>query len=215
MLCLRTMGRITTAALTDRGDIFAGDDPLVILRSWLAEAERSEPNDPNAMVLSTADAEGLPDSRVVLLKEVDTDGLVFFTNYESRKAEQLDASGKAAANLHWKSLGRQIRVRGMVSRIDAAASDDYYASRPLGSRIGAWASAQSRPLKSKAALMKAVAAAGIRHGAHPKRPPFWGGYRLRPVAVEFWAAGEFRLHDRFLWTQAAHEGAWHIQRLSP
>jgi pyridoxamine 5'-phosphate oxidase len=198
-----------------RTGIFKGDDPFEIARVWLAEAETTEPNDPNAIALSTVDAQGVPNARMVLLKAIEEGAFVFFTNYESAKAGELDGAGKAAFVMHWKSLQRQIRVRGVVERESDAASDAYYASRALGSRIGAWASAQSRPLASKKALMQAVAKAGVTHGTSPKRPPFWGGYRVIPLEIEFWAAGEFRLHDRFRWSRMQVDQPWDILRLNP
>lgn len=201
--------------MTDRGGNFLGDDPFALARDWLAEAGRTEPEDANAAALATVDSDGLPNVRMVLLKEIADDGFVFYTNYESAKGRELEANPKAAMVLHWKSLRRQVRIRGSVLREDGARADDYYASRPLGSRIGAWASAQSRPLASKADLVKAVAAAGLRHGAAPSRPPFWGGFRIEPVEMEFWANGEFRLHDRFRWTRAGAGGGWNVQRLNP
>jgi len=199
----------------DRGGIFAGDDPFVIARRWLNEAEASEPNDANAMALASVDRDGMPNVRMVLLKEIEPAAFVFFTNYESRKAQELDASGKAAFVLHWKSLRRQIRVRGLISREDGEMADDYFASRSLKSRLGAWASQQSRPLASRAALMAEVARVTARFGANPPRPPFWGGYRLIPTEIEFWADGPFRLHDRFEWRRPTPDGNWEILRLSP
>ncbi|MFT6451845.1 MAG: pyridoxamine 5'-phosphate oxidase [Halocynthiibacter sp.] len=200
--------------MSGREGIFAGDDPFEISRKWLAEASEKEPSDPNAAALATVDKDGLPNVRVVLLKAIEDDAFVFFTNYESQKAQELE-SGKAAFVMHWKSLQRQVRVRGIIERETQEASDEYYQSRALGSRIGAWASQQSRPLASKMALAKAVAAAGIKHGTAPKRPPFWGGYRLLPVEFEFWAAGEFRLHDRFQWRRENPLFPWEITRLNP
>ncbi|MEN8935847.1 MAG: pyridoxal 5'-phosphate synthase, partial [Planktotalea arctica] len=143
--------------MSDRSGIFAGDDPFEIARNWLAEAEASEINDPNAIALSTVDASGLPNARMVLLKEIEADAFVFFTNYESAKAGEIDQAGKAAFVMHWKSLRRQIRVRGVVSREDGPQADEYYNSRSLKSRLGAWASAQSRPLSGRAALVAQVA----------------------------------------------------------
>lgn len=201
--------------MVPRKGIFAGDDPFEIARQWLKTAEAKEINDPNAMAIATVDPDGLPNVRMVLLKEIADDAFVFFTNYESAKGQELDASGKAAFVMHWKSLRRQIRVRGLVTRESEAASDAYYKSRALGSRIGAWASKQSRPLASKTALMEAVAKEGLKHGANPKRPPFWGGYRITPLEIEFWADGEFRLHDRFKWTRASDTQAWTVDRLNP
>lgn len=198
-----------------RSGIFKGDNPFEIARSWLTEAETSEVNDPNAIALATVDADGLPNARMVLLKAIEDDAFVFFTNYESAKADEIEASGQAAFVMHWKSLQRQIRVRGSIVRESDAASDAYYKSRALGSRIGAWASQQSRPLSSKTSLMEAVAKEGLKHGPNPKRPPFWGGYRIVPTEIEFWAAGDFRLHDRFRWTRADAGGSWSIVRLNP
>lgn len=204
--------------MSDRTGIFAGDDPFDIVRAWLAEAEASEPNDPNAIALGTVDAEGLPDVRMVLLKDIDGQGadgsFVFYTNYDSAKGRQLAASGQAAFVMHWKSLRRQIRVRGSITREDGPQADAYYASRGLQSRLGAWASRQSQPLASRTALMAEVAKVGLTHGTNPPRPPFWGGFRLHPVQLEFWADGAFRLHDRFVWSKDA-SGAWQAKRLSP
>ncbi|MCB1311946.1 MAG: pyridoxamine 5'-phosphate oxidase [Sedimentitalea sp.] len=201
--------------MSDRSGIFAGDDPFAIARSWLAEAEAAELNDANAIALATVDAEGLPNVRMVLLKEIEPGAFVFYTNYTSAKARELDGAGKAAFVLHWKSLRRQIRVRGNISREEGPQADAYFASRSLKSRLGAWASAQSQPLSSRAALMAEVARVTAKHGPNPKRPPFWGGYRLAPVEIEFWADGPFRLHDRFRWRRETPDAAWQIQRLSP
>lgn len=201
--------------MSERDGIFAGDTPVEIARRWMAEAEKSEPNDANAIALSTVDSDGLPNVRMVLLKEIENDAFVFYTNYESRKGEELDNAGKAAFVIHWKSLRRQIRVRGLITREDGEQADAYYASRSLKSRLGAWASAQSRPLKSRAALMAEVAKVTASHGPNLKRPPFWGGYRLVPVEVEFWADGAFRLHDRFRWERKSPAHEWAIERLNP
>ncbi|MFT6425037.1 MAG: pyridoxamine 5'-phosphate oxidase [Celeribacter sp.] len=198
-----------------RSGIFKGDNPFEIAGSWLDEAIKTELNDPNAIALSTVDASGLPNARMVLLKAIEDDAFVFFTNYESAKADEIEASGQAAFVMHWKSLQRQIRVRGSIVRESDAASDAYYKSRALGSRIGAWASQQSRPLSSKASLMEAVAKEGLKHGPNPKRPPFWGGYRIVPTEIEFWAAGDFRLHDRFRWTRTNVDESWSVVRLNP
>lgn len=199
----------------DREGIFAGDDPFEIARRWLAEAETGEPNDPGAMALSTVDVTGMPNARMVLLKAIEPDGFVFYTNYESCKARELDGTGKAAFVIHWKSLRRQLRARGRVSREDGPQADAYFASRSLKSRLGAWASRQSRPLASRAALMAEVAKVTARHGTNPARPRFWGGYRIVPEEIEFWADGAFRLHDRFRWRRIAPGSAWEIERLSP
>lgn len=205
----------TTITDAGRGGIFAGEDPFAIARAWLTEAERSEPNDPNAIALATVDVHGLPNARMVLLKEIEADAFVFYTNYESRKAEEIDAAGKAAFVLHWKSLRRQIRARGAVSREEGPQADAYYRSRSLPSRLGAWASRQSRPLESRARLMADVAKVTALHGVDPDRPPFWGGYRIAPVEIEFWADGAHRLHDRFRWTRGGAGEPWNVVRLNP
>ncbi|WP_415233512.1 pyridoxamine 5'-phosphate oxidase [Pseudorhodobacter sp.] len=199
----------------DRGGIFAGDDPFVLAKKWLAEAEASEVNDPNAIALATVDADGMPNARMVLLKDIESAAFVFYTNYTSKKGEEIAASGKAAFVMHWKSLRRQIRVRGVTEREEGQAADDYYASRSLKSRLGAWASAQSRPLSSRTALMAEVARVTATQGPNPKRPPFWGGVRLIPNEIEFWADGMFRLHDRFRWTRSAVGDPWDVVRLNP
>ena len=199
----------------DRDGIFTGDDPFVLARSWLAEAEKTEPNDPNAIALSTVDADGLPNARMVLLKDIEDAAFVFYTNYTSKKAQEIESAGKAAFVLHWKSLRRQIRVRGLVSREEGAAADAYYASRSLKSRLGAWASDQSKPLSSRAALVAEVARQTAKHGINPARPPFWGGFRITPLELEFWADGPFRLHDRFRWSRATPQDRWSITRLNP
>lgn len=201
--------------MTDRTGLFAGDDPFDITRRWLAEAEATEINDPNAIALSTVDSAGLPNVRMVLLKEIEADAFVFYTNYESAKAGELISAGKAAFVLHWKSLQRQVRVRGMVEKEDGPQADAYYASRSLKSRLGAWASAQSRPLASRAALMAEVARVTAAKGTAPDRPPHWGGFRITPVEIEFWADGAFRLHDRFVWRRAAPGSDWSVTRLNP
>ena len=198
----------------DRTGIFAGDDPFQIAQDWLAEAVKTEPNDPNAIALATVDADGMPNARMVLLKDIEADAFVFYTNYGSQKAQEL-AGGKAAFVLHWKSLRRQLRVRGIVSKEDGPQADAYYASRSLQSRLGAWASDQSQPLSSRGALMAKVAKVTLEQGANPKRPPFWGGFRLAPLQIEFWADGAFRLHDRFRWTRQSVDSAWKIERLNP
>ncbi|MEP2531073.1 pyridoxamine 5'-phosphate oxidase [Shimia sp.] len=201
--------------MSDRTGIFAGDDPFAIARNWLAEAQVSEPNDANAIALSTVDGAGLPNARMVLLKDIEDAAFVFYTNYGSAKAQEIDATGKAAFVMHWKSLRRQIRVRGIVTREEGPQADAYYASRSLKSRLGAWASQQSNPLGSRTELMAEVAKVTARHGPNPKRPPFWGGFRITPVEIEFWADGAFRLHDRFRWAREAPDKAWEIQRLNP
>lgn len=206
--------------MSERSGIFAGDDPFVLAQSWLAEAEASEPNDPNAIALSTVDADGLPNARMVLLKEIEAKGagqggFVFYTNYGSAKGQEIESAGKAAFVLHWKSLHRQIRVRGVTEREEGPQADAYYASRSLKSRLGAWASDQSQPLSSRTSLMADVARVTAEHGTNPKRPPFWGGIRITPLEIEFWADGAFRLHDRFRWRRNGVAAPWDVQRLNP
>ena len=198
-----------------RSGIFAGDDPFELARSWLAEAEQTEPNDPNAIALASVDDTGLPNVRMVLLKDIEAKAFVFYTNYGSQKAQEINAMGKVAFVMHWKSLRRQIRVRGLVDREDGPQADAYFATRSLKSRLGAWASKQSAPLSSREALMAEVARQTARHGTAPQRPPFWGGFRITPVEIEFWADGAFRLHDRFQWKRATVDAPWSIQRLQP
>lgn len=204
----------------DRTGIFAGDDPFLLARDWLAEAEKTEPNDPNAIALATVDPDGMPNARMVLLKEIEVHGqgegaFVFYTNYGSKKGQEIAASGKAAFVLHWKSLRRQIRVRGVTEREEGPQADAYFASRSLKSRLGAWASDQSQPLSSREHLMAEAAKVGVTKGPNPPRPPFWGGIRIRPVEIEFWADGNFRLHDRFRWSRNSQENRWLTQRLYP
>jgi len=201
--------------MMDRSGIFAGDDPFAIARNWLAEAEGKEPNDPNAIALATVDADGLPNVRMVLLKEIEPQAFVFYTNYTSAKGREIAASGKVAFVLHWKSLRRQIRVRGLTTREEGATADAYYASRDIRSRLGAWASQQSQPLESRGALIAEVARITATKGPTPPRPPFWGGIRIRPLQIEFWADGAFRLHDRFRWQRADVNDVWQIDRLNP
>lgn len=201
--------------MSDRTGIFAGDDPFEIIKAWMRDAGESELNDPNAIALATVDENGLPNARMVLLKDVEPDAFVFYTNYGSQKAVELDHAGRAAFVMHWKSLRRQVRVRGLVSREDGAPADDYYASRSLKSRLGAWASRQSQPLASRAALMAEVAKVTAQHANAPSRPPFWGGFRIAPLEIEFWADGAFRLHDRFRWSREALNSEWKINRLNP
>lgn len=201
--------------MVDRSGIFAGDDPFTLARDWLAQASQSEVNDPNAIALSTVDASGMPNARVVLLKEIENDAFVFYTNYISAKAGELDHAGKAAFVMHWKSLQRQVRARGIITREDGEKADVYYASRSLLSRQGAWASDQSKPLENRAALEQALEQTVATHGDDPQRPPFWGGYRLTPLEIEFWEDGEARLHNRFQWRRATVEAPWEITRLNP
>lgn len=197
-------------------EIFDRADPFALFGDWLAEAVRSEPNDPNAMTLATADSDGLPDARMVLLKDFDARGFVFYTNTQSAKGGQLAANAKAALCFHWKSLRRQVRVRGIVLPVTTGEANAYFQSRARDSRIGAWASKQSRPLESRFALEKAVAgyAAKFGLGAVP-RPDFWTGYRVAPLSIEFWRDRAFRLHDRLVFERDDPEAAFRTLRLYP
>ena len=201
--------------MVKRSGIFSGDDPFEIAQTWLSEAEKTELNDPNAMALATVDETGLPNVRMVLLKAITQNGFWFYTNYDSTKGQEIAHTGKAALVLHWKSLRRQLRVRGVVVKEDGKEADEYYASRSLKSRLGAWASDQSRPLESRSHLMGRVAKITTQMGTNPARPPFWGGFRIVPEEIEFWADGAYRLHDRFLWRREATDNEWKITRLNP
>ena len=191
-------------------------DPFVQFAEWFAEAGRSEPNDPNAMALATAGPDGLPNVRMVLMKGFDADGVVFYTNTESRKGTELLANKQAAVVFHWKSLRRQVRFRGTVTQVSDQEADEYFASRPRDSRIGAWASQQSRPLEDRFALEKAVAREALRFGiGEVPRPPHWTGFRIRPVYIEFWEDKPFRLHDRLVYERASADTPFTTTRLYP
>lgn len=197
-----------------KSDFTESADPFSLFDRWFAEAGAAEPSDPNAMSLATVDAEGMPNARMVLMKGFDRDGLVFYTNFESAKGRELLAGGKAAVCFYWKSLGRQVRMRGPVAPVGDAEADAYFASRARQSRLGAWASQQSRPLESRRALEKAVAVQVAKYpvGKVP-RPPYWSGFRLTPVEIEFWKSGAFRLHERIAFRPDG-EG-WKGTRLYP
>lgn len=198
-------------------DFTAATDPFALFAEWFLEAEATEPNDPNGMALATVDADGLPDVRMVLMKDFDERGVVFYTNHGSAKGQELLANPRAAVLFHWKSLRRQIRVRGPVEQVTGEEADAYFATRPRHSRLGAWASKQSQPLESRFALEKAVATVAAKYplGEIP-RPPHWSGFRLTPTQIEFWKDGAFRLHDRVVFRrEVPGEGDWSRERLYP
>ncbi|MBA5806051.1 pyridoxamine 5'-phosphate oxidase [Rhizobium changzhiense] len=198
------------------GDFTESGEPFKLFAEWLKEAEASEPNDPNAVALATVDEDGLPNVRMVLLKGFDDDGFVFYTNFESQKGREILGQKKAAMCFHWKSLRRQVRLRGPVEIVTDAEADAYFKTRARGSRIGAWASRQSRPLESRFALEKAVAEYTARYaiGEIP-RPAHWSGFRIRPTSIEFWKDQKFRLHDRVEFRRPSPEGVWDKVRMYP
>jgi pyridoxamine 5'-phosphate oxidase len=200
----------------DDEPLFQGEEPFDLFGRWFAEAGASEPNDPNAMAVATADADGLPDVRMVLLKDYDARGFVFYTNTESAKGRQLAANPQAALLFHWKSLRRQVRVRGPVERVSDAEADAYFASRARDSQIGAWASDQSRPMEGRLALERRAAEYAVKFGLKPvPRPPHWTGFRVRPLRLEFWRDRPFRLHDRLVFARDGVDAAWSRARLFP
>ena len=198
------------------GDFTEADEPLRLFGAWFEEAKKSEPRDPTAMALATVDARGLPNVRMVLMKGFDQRGFVFYTNVDSAKGVELDASRNGALLFHWKSLNRQVRLRGPVDRVEDAEADAYFSTRPRLTQIGAWASKQSAPLESRHALEKALALYTARYalGAVP-RPPQWTGYRLLPLVIEFWRDRPYRLHDRIEFRREAPDAPWHSTRLYP
>jgi len=191
-------------------------DPIALFKEWFEEARAKEANDPEAMSLATVDAHGLPNARMVLMKAVDQAGFVFYTNLESTKGEELAANQKAALLFHWKSLRRQVRVRGPVVPVSDAEADAYFKTRPKDSQIGAWASAQSRPLESRFALEKEVAHYAAKYAlSSVPRPAHWSGFRVQPLSIEFWRDRPFRLHERILYTRPSLAAAWSTQHLYP
>ncbi|WP_418902927.1 pyridoxamine 5'-phosphate oxidase [Terripilifer ovatus] len=204
------MNQLTAGDFTDTAE------PFALFESWFAEAVKSEINDPSAMAVATVDPSGLPDVRMVLMKEWDQRGFVFYTNKESAKGTELAHNMRAAANFHWKSLRRQVRLRGPVEQVTDAESNAYFASRPRDARIGAWASQQSRPVESRFAFEKAIAAYTLKFGiGDVPRPDYWVGFRIMPVEIEFWHDRPFRLHDRITFRREAAEAEWRKQRLFP
>ena len=196
-------------------NIFDGSDPILISKRWLEEAEKTELNDANAMALASVDQAGMPNVRMVLLKEIDETGFIFYTNYNSVKATEIFDSGKVALVIHWKSLRRQIRVRGEVERTSEEQADKYFKTRSLNSRYGAIASEQSKPLSSRDELTQRVAAVMKSTSGNPERPKYWGGFKIKPIEIELWADGEDRLHNRFRYTRGSTGYDWNSQRLFP
>lgn len=196
-------------------NIFDGSDPILISKRWLEEAEKTELNDANAMALASVDQAGMPNVRMVLLKEIDETGFIFYTNYNSVKATEIFDSGKVALVIHWKSLRRQIRVRGEVEKTSEEQADKYFNTRSLNSRYGAIASEQSKPLSSRDELTQRVAAVMKSTSGNPERPKYWGGFKIKPIEIELWADGEDRLHNRFRYTGGSTNREWNSQRLFP
>lgn len=195
--------------------LFLEKDPIVLFKKWMDEAVEKEINDPNAIALSTVDDSGFPNVRMVLLKDIDGEDFLFYTNYGSVKSSEILSSQKLAFVIHWKSLRRQIRVRGLVTKEEGKLADNYFFSRSLKSRIGAWASKQSRPIESRELLLNSVEKFTKTLGENPKRPHFWGGFRVKPLEIEFWADGPSRLHDRYRWRREKPNSAWTVTRLQP
>jgi pyridoxamine 5'-phosphate oxidase len=200
----------------DGGGIAAKDDPLALFEAWMEEAKKTEPNEANAMAIATADASGNPDVRMVLLKEATHRGFVFYTNTESAKGNELTANPRIAILFHWKSLRRQIRIRGPVTPVSDAEADAYFATRAKDSQIGAWASAQSRPMEGRWAFEKEIAKYAAKYALQKvPRPPYWSGYRVTPLEYEFWRDRPFRLHDRLVYRRADANAAWATEQLFP
>ena len=195
--------------------LFVGEEPFTIFRRWLEEARKTEVNDPDAIALATVDKEGLPNVRMVLLRIIEEDAFVFFTNYGSKKAQEAFLTNKVAFNLHWKSLRRQIRVRGHVEKEDGMMADKYFSEREVGSQTAAWASKQSETLTDRQELIERWKSYKNQFEKNVGRPDFWGGIRIKPIQIEFWADGQYRLHDRFLWERKLGEKSWSVRRLYP
>ena len=201
--------------MSDEVENFKTVNPMELFNSWLKDAENKELNDPNAIALATVDSTGLPNVRMVLLKGITDQSFIFYTNYKSVKAEEITSSPKASFLIHWKSIRRQIRVRGFVEKEDGPIADQYFSSRSLDSRIGAWASRQSQIVGSRQELLDSVDRLTLELGTNPPRPPFWGGFKITPIEIEFWADGEARLHNRFRWSRSDTKSKWNVCRLQP
>jgi len=200
----------------DDGGIAALRDPFEMFATWMKDAEKTEPNEANAMAVATADADGHPNIRMVLLKAVDSRGFVFYTNFQSAKGTELAANPHAALNFHWKTVRKQVRVRGPVSVVSDAEADAYFASRAKDSQIGAWASAQSRPMEGRWVFEKEIAKYALKYGfTKVPRPPYWSGFRVAPLRIEFWRDRPFRLHDRLVYARDSLEAPWRTERLYP
>jgi pyridoxamine 5'-phosphate oxidase len=200
----------------DDGGITPGDDPFILFKSWMTQAEASEPNDANAMALATVGEGGIPNVRMVLLKGVDANGFVFYSNADSIKGGELKQNSNAAINFHWKSLRKAVRVQGTVAQVSDAEADAYFATRPKDSQIGAWASPQSRPMEGRWVFEKAIAQYALKYGLTTvPRPPHWTGWRITPQRIEFWRDRPFRLHDRLVYARADAASAWTTERLFP
>ena len=195
--------------------LFVGEEPFTIFRRWLEEARKTELNDPDAIALATVDKEGLPNVRMVLLRIIEEDAFIFFTNYGSKKAQEAFLTNKVAFNLHWKSLRRQIRVRGHVEKEDGMIADNYFSEREVGSQTAAWASKQSETLTDRQELIERWQSYKNQFEKNVARPNFWGGMRIKPIQIEFWADGQYRLHDRFVWERELGDKSWKVRRLYP
>ena len=195
--------------------LFVGEEPFTIFRRWIEEARETEVNDPDAIALATVDKEGLPNVRMVLLRIIEDDAFVFFTNYGSKKAQEAFLTNKVAFNIHWKTLRRQIRVRGHVEKEDGVIADKYFSEREVGSQTAAWASKQSETLKDRQELIDRWQSYKTKFEKNVGRPDFWGGIRIKPIQIEFWADGQYRLHDRFVWERELGDKSWKVRRLYP
>ena len=195
--------------------LFVGEEPFTIFRRWVEEARETEVNDPDAIALATVDKEGMPNVRMVLLRIIEDDAFVFFTNYGSKKAQEAFLTNKVAFNIHWKTLRRQIRVRGHVEKEDGVIADKYFSEREVGSQTAAWASKQSETLTDRQELIERWQSYKNQFEKNVGRPDFWGGIRIKPIQIEFWADGQYRLHDRFLWERELGEKSWSVRRLYP